>query len=149
MPTAGKESYHNFSETASDGPLTRHPDFLLRPVEQEVPEDVGDLAEPDQLQDLGVELSEVVAFDVGVQHDQLLLPVRVRVDVVDREDGAVVALRRIARFDRFRQLARQLSSELDDGIAAELVDAAVDGHLLEHLDLRRLGPERQRESKQL
>lgn len=114
-----------------------------------MPEDVSHFAEPDQVQDLGVEFPEALALCVSVQHDELLFTVGVRMNVVDGEDAAVGGRLGLSRGGRFRQRARQLPSELDDGVAAELVDAAVDGHLLEHLDLRRLRPEGQREAKEL
>ena len=96
-----------------------------------------------------MELPEVLALDVGVQDDELLLAVRMRMDVVDGEDAAAGVRLSLSRFDGFRQSARELPSELDDGVATELVDAAVDGHLLEHLDLGRLGSERKGEPEEL
>ena len=53
-------------------------------------EDVGDSSVPYEIHNFRVKLSEVVAFYVRVQHNELHLPRGMRVNVIDREDfGAV------------------------------------------------------------
>jgi hypothetical protein len=65
-----------------------------------------------------VKLSEAFTSDFGVQHDQLHLAGRVRVNVVDGVDVAPVGVNFFRR--QFGEIARQLSAVFYDGVAAEL-----------------------------
>jgi len=89
-----------------------------------VSENVGDSSSSDKVHNLGVELSEVVVLNVGVQDDKLHLAGGVRVNVVDREDVRSVRLDFFRGFLDFRESARQLSAILDDRVAAVRVDSA-------------------------
>ena len=87
-------------------------------------ENVGDSSSFDQVHDLGVELSEVVVLNVGVQDDKLHLAGGVRVNVVDGEYVRSIRLDFFRGLLDFRESARQFSAILDDCVAAERVDSA-------------------------
>ncbi len=87
-------------------------------------ENVGDSSSSDEVHNLGVELSEVVILNVGVQDDKLHLAGGVRVNVVDREDVRSVGIDFFWGLLDFRESARQLTAILYDRVAAERVDSA-------------------------
>ena len=87
-------------------------------------ENVGDSSSSDEVHNLGVELSEVVILNVGVQDDKLHLAGGMRVNVVDGEYVRSVGIDFFRGLLDFRESTCQLSAILDDRVAAERVDSA-------------------------
>lgn len=114
-----------------------------------MPEDVGHSSKLHKVQNFRMILSEIFAFHVGVEDHQLHLPDGMGMNMVDRKHVTTVGVNVVRSHHNFRQITGKLSAVLNNSVAAKLVYAVLDRHLLEHFDFRTVSSERQGEPKEL